>query len=485
MNSVKFETVNTIGEQAFLNCKSLTSLIFNQDVGIDSISSETFYGCDKLSDIRIGLKTPPIIGHDVFNRYEGVRVSVPAGSVEAYKAADNWNKFKILGFSNSAFKYETYYDETLCRECAKVVGYESNLSDEIVVPDEVEIDGCTYSVTEIGDSAFYRCEYFSKITIAESVTKIGDYAFAETGQHYINIIPLGEITSLGRGAFSMCNLISNDIITNMLKSLSEIGAYTFNNTSCSEAVTINIPETVTYIGEYAFSGFNEIEQVNMPNSILSVGTFAFSNCKKLKTVRLSESLVTLSDRLFNGCRALDSIKIPDSVTEIGNYTFGNCIALKAINIPKSTVSLGREAFANCAFTNIDLPESIENIGDGVFASCRQLKSVTIPEKVTSIGAYAFMYCSALESVTLPENLTTIGERAFINCRSLTSMTLPESVKIIGSQAFNSCAALTSFSFPKSLTKIENLAFLGCESLSAVEIPEGVDSIGSSAFFGCI
>ena len=470
LSTAKFEVIETIGLQAFLDCKALVSLVFNQDCLIDSICDKAFYGCDNLTDIRICIKTPPMISDDVFSKYDGVRVAVPAESVEAYRTADNWAKFEIYGFSGSALKYTTFYDETLDRECARVVGYELNLSSPVIVPAEVEIEGIAYPIIEIGDSAFYQCDMFSEITLPASVAKIGDYAFAENGQNYIDIIQHGKITSLGKGAFSQCKLASDSIVANLLKSVVEIGDSAFSSASCAEAVTINIPETVTSIGEYTFFGFNDIERVNISNSVLSVGKFAFAQCRKLKKVKLSESLTELPDRLFNMCSVLDSVVIPESVTRIGNYTFGNCMRLATVNIPHSTVFIGREAFANCAMTKIDIPESVKTMGDGVFATCRQLESVTIPEQVTSMGAYTFMMCSSLKSVTLPKALTSIGERMFYQCSSLTSLTIPESVDSIGTIAFQGCRTLTELTLPESLKFVGKNAFTGANSMEKVYIP---------------
>lgn len=512
MENIICDIGRAIGEQAFLNCKSLSSIILDglYTDSLVTIGDKAFYGCDQLTGIYSRLKNPPVISADVFSRYDGVVLSVRPESVDAYKAAENWSRFEIRAISESALKYEVFYDEALGKECAKVVGYEPNLSNKVVVPSEVEIEGKTYPVVEIGDSAFFRCDKFYHLELPESVTRIGDYAFAEL-DHWagLNIDRLGEIKSIGKGAFSKC-CINVSYITELLNSVSEIGAYAFyESTSSGCNVTINIPETVTSIGEYTFANFTEIEHVNIPESVTSIGRAAFAGCYAIDSITIPKSITEIQDSTFAGVFCAQYLSIPESVTKIGEYAFrkfGN-MYLTSVTIPNSVTSIGKGAFYNCeylktiklpdslteipdqmfyysqALDSIVIPESVTKIGSNAFGYCKSLGSVTIPESVDSIGSNAFQYCTSLTSATLPKSLEIISDRLFYGCSSLAKVSVPESATIIGLGAY--CGtAITSVIIPESVTTIQNGAFSGCSKLESVTLPESVTTIEPTVFYGC-
>ena len=163
----------------------------------------------------------------------------------------------------------------------------------------------------------------------------------------------------------------------------------------------------------------ESGHVTIPNSVTNIGIYAFS-----------------------GCSSLSSITIPNSVTSIGEGAFYGCSKLPSITIPNSVTSIGRDAFARCSkLSSIVIPNSVTSIGNGAFARCDSLSSITIPNSVTNIGFYAFFECSKLSSITIPNSVTSIGFHAFSGCRSLSSITIPNSVKSIEQYAFLYCDSL--------------------------------------------
>ena len=163
---------------------------------------------------------------------------------------------------------------------------------------------------------------------------------------------------------------------------------------------------------------------------------------------------------------ITSVVVGDGITAIGNRNF----------------------YGHSNITSITLPASLESIALSAFSECSKLTSVTIPTNVTSIGQSAFSNCTALNSVTFatPASLTTIGQSAFAGCSSLEAVSIPASMETIGNYAFQNCSALNSLTFAASseLTSIGRNAFEGCSSLTSITIPATTDNltIGRQAFY---
>ena len=156
----------------------------------------------------------------------------------------------------------------------------------------------------------------------------------------------------------------------------------------------------------------------------------------VKRIIIGDSVTTIGNYAFSGCSSLTSVNIPNSVTTIGEYAFRDCSSLTSVTIPNSVTTIGKSAFHGCsALISVTIPNSVTTIGDDAFSYCTSLTSVNIPNSVTTIGGEAFSGCSSLTSVTILNSVMTIGGEAFSGCSSLTSVTIPNSVTTIGSSAF--------------------------------------------------
>ena len=312
-------------------------------------------------------------------------------------------------------------------------------------------------------------------------------------------------------AFFWCELLTSINIPN---SVTSIGNMAFE--VCTSLTSINIPDSVTSIGNQAFSGCHSLTSINIPDSVIKMEGNPFASWHGSLSIE-SKSFIYENDVLFNadetiiiayraedesynvpdtvtsignaafgGCKSLTSINIPDSVTSIGDSAFDGCESLTCINIPDSVTSIGASAFDGCkSLTCINIPDSVTSIGDKAFQFCKSLTCINIPDSVTSIGRFEFFSCESLTYINIPDSVTSIGACAFAGCHSLTSINIPDSVTSIGVEAFNGCHSLTSINIPDSVTSIGRWAFCECNSLTNINIPNSVTSIGNEAFRSCI
>ena len=154
----------------------------------------------------------------------------------------------------------------------------------------------------------------------------------------------------------------------------------------------------TGVNSVSFDGCTNLFEVALPNTLDSILDRAFYNCM-LISIEIPNSVTSIGNYAFGDCNNLISITIPESVTSIGNYAFYGCFGLTSAIIGNSVTSIGDYAFSNCSsLTSITIPNSVTKIKNGVFEDCKYLSSVIIGNSVTSIGNYAFKRCSSLYSV---------------------------------------------------------------------------------------
>ena len=338
----------------------------------------------------------------------------------AYDFKENDIYYKILTDSTVSVSARTLDD---------VVGPEShtgNYSGYVVIPDRVEHKGTQYTVTKIDEMAFLNCVDLTGVTIPNTVTEIESMAFAfssltsiDIPASVVSIAPtiLGSCTSLEQIRVDGNNPVydsrdnCNAIIETGLNLL-KVG--------CKNTV---IPATVTAIGEEAFLCEYALTSIEIPNSVTSIGDYAFTGTS-LASIEIPNSVITIGDNAFSGCGELTSVRIPNSVISIGDYIFSYCSSLTSLTIGNSVKHIGISAFKCCeSLTSLTIGNSVSSIGEEAFASCNALTSIIIPDSVTTIGAEAFEACYNLQSMTIGSGVTSIGRYAFSSCYALTSITL--------------------------------------------------------------
>ena len=327
------------------------------------------------------------------------------------------------------------------------VSYAVSSITSAIIPSTVTYNGTTYSVTSIGDRAFYDCMSLASVTIPESVTSIGDEAFMWCS-YLTSITCLGTTPpTLGTDVFYGTKLSVVCIPDNTLSAYQTAwgNEYVFVNNETTLTLHVATPGTLAdlifdagtrpvLVTKLTLTGtLNDADFTCMRETMTSLvdvdlsgitntSGVNFNGKARLVRIILPTNLTSIGDDAFYDCDGLTSITIPNNVTSIGDFAFYHSQSLTSITLPNSLISIGRNALGMCRFTSVTIPNSVTSIGDGAFYSCESLTSITIGNSVTSIGDRAFYDCMSLASVTIPESVTSIGNDAFMNCSSLTSIT---------------------------------------------------------------
>lgn len=410
----------------------------------------------------------------------------------------------------------------------------------LIIPDKIDSD--QYTVTAIGENAFYNCDSLVSVKIPNTITSIGKYAFY--GSDKLKTVTLDEdsqLTSIGEEVFDTCYKLES---VNLEKAteLESIGDYAFYlckllNSLCSSTgyTDLELNKKLKTIGKKAFSDCWELESITIPNSVTTIGESAFQLNKSLETVNIKNAII--GDCMFFDCTSIKSVTFPETLMVIGSSPFsgitfheadgtaismGNIGKLKGSTFERSesapsvtklyrvgpldpiryeletSTSPNYVAVTgyNAAYFPSDgsvtiksqvefggVPYDVTTIELNAFSDCALLKNIVIPDTITSIGNNAFKGCTALKSVSIPDSVTDIGVQAFYGCSDLGSATVGTGLTEISQSMFYNCGALENVTINGNVTSIGAGAFYGCK-ISSIDIPSTVTTIGDQAFQGC-
>lgn len=385
LNSVTLsENTETIGDCAFCECDSLYSINLEN---VSQIGAGAFVYCSNLDDID--LTNCSLIGENAFFVCQSlINIKFPDSIYSIPQTAFEytlWEQsapdgvlyagdfaYKIIGdFTDSTltFKDDTYAinDDFLSyNEYVKKI----NLPDSLTSIGVSAFEGCSALKTvTIPDScgvqamAFYGCSSLTDINYNETAVRTAPTAFVETA--WYNSQPDG-IVYYGKSACAYK------------------GDFKANET---------IKDGTVVVADGLFYGDEELTSIDIADSVEYIGSMAFEECINLREVKLPKSLYTICEETFYGCESLESITLPD-VVNIGESAFAHCISLKNIVIPESVeFGIDDSAFLNCtSLQKVTVNGNIQQIGSAVFMNCENLKSINIPKSVESIGNDVFEFC---------------------------------------------------------------------------------------------
>ena len=262
-------------------------------------------------------------GGKVYSHGNSVYANTPPVKLEGTWTDSNGTEWYFTTNGSNATISSRGWDDVNSRSIPSISG---TIPEELTIPATVYIGAMPYSVTSIGDDAFWYCSNLTSVTIPESVTSIGGWAFE----------------------------------------------------CCSNLTSINIPDGITSIGNCAFEGCSSLISINIPDGVTSIGNSTFYHCYSLKSITIPEGVTSIGKEAFYACRSLITINIPEGVTSIGTSAFDGCSSLTSIIIPEGVTSISINSFQNCScLASITIPKGVTSIGDYSFNGCNGLTSIIV------------------------------------------------------------------------------------------------------------
>lgn len=401
---------------------------------------------------------------------------------------------KAYDFEENGFYYNITSDSTVCITYEQVAphiedyGITSYFYKGVIsIPSSVLHENRKYSVTEIGDSAFFCCREISSITIPSSIKHIKYRAFqncynikqviiedgCDTLDLWYNASKIySQTDSIRNGYFKSCPLDSVYIGRNLFYAHNSYVTGPFYQNTQLQKVTFG--NGITKIEDYLFYGCSALQNFNFSNSITAIGNNAFTGCSSLTTIKLSDNLESMGTNAFRDCTSLSSIDFGNSLKTVGGFmgctaleeivfpkhieyihTFRNCTSLKKVTFGKGLKAIYSDTFNGCTaleeviFNDANSSLSLgNNHTQGLFYDC-PLKRVVLGRNVSfnDYGDYSthgpFSYIPTLSEIIFTDSVTSIRNNQFRACDGLKELSIPANIKSVGMGSFYDCASLDS------------------------------------------
>lgn len=541
--------LSEIGSWAFAGCDHLKAVGSYTEGGeadpyalpdaLLEIHQETFYGCTRLSNVKIGPNVTDIwhwafaycysLGQN-YTDANGVTYGVyfDLGSRLRYIHQGAFQKCIVLENITLPNTLE-YIGPNAFQECTAIM--ERNGKEEyvglknLVLPD---------SVKTIGEKAFMYCFTLDTLSIPATVETIEDKAFYSCS-HLKNLEFRGEGSkdiAMGTMVFYWCRSLENiqlpgnlkvlpawtfayaavehpNVAVTLPQGMERVGQYAFNESGIS---SITFSDTVSSVGILAFGDCHNLREIHWPNrpddAPLSLGMMAFTDCENLTEVTLPRLLYLPiteqdfgGDNVFYDCDNLRKVTVEEGASFIPERCFRDCDALQTVTLPASLETIHEQAFYSCpSLTDIDLSTATGLKTIGELAFCRAaMSSVSLPASVESIGREAFSINQNLTGFTVAANSAggyyaadgvlyqTAGNETHLVCypagHAGADFAVPGGVTHIDRGACSFAEALVTVTFPDTLKAIDHYAFSHCVNLKTAQIGAGVTQ-GSGIFDGC-
>ena len=383
---------------------------------------------------------------------------------------------------------------------------EVNFDDAIGVLEAGAFKGCSSlkaadfseaTLATIGYEAFAGCTSLAEIKIPETLSDIGNFAFANTKFKEIefgkNVNAVGANAFVGNTTLETINVVSNNkefssidgvlynkkggaLVTfpagktgtyELPQGVEEIRDYAFKNAKIS-AVKLSEDPALRYIGLNAFED-SQIKEIEISANVEKINSNTFKNAKKLSEVTFNEGLKYIAASAFEGCVSLKEIALPDSLHDIANSAFKNA-GLKSVNLGDGVAKINSEAFAgNKNLTDLYLGKNVEKLGNGAFADCAKLVAVNLPASLKSFSGNAFSGCNSLVKITVDADskfYKAVGSAIYsadgktlviAGNKNTTSLIVADGAEVIKANAFELAKNVAEISLPATLKEIQGNA----------------------------
>lgn len=477
-----------IADQAFAAAK-VEEVAFGENSKLTEIGDQAFLACSNLTSVVLP-NSVTTIGNDIFLRCNNLEsVTLPASLATFTASMLGCDSLQNIYIGDGSTTYKSVDGVLFSADLKTLVYYLPTRADE-----SYEIPAGT---EQIAAGAFSGNAYLKNVTIPASVKLLNANAFSNctklTGVNFAD--GSTEPLVIGKYAFSGCTSLASIALPSRTSAIED---YAFNGASSLSNVTFakaNEVSKLTSIGTSAFFK-TALTRVTIPESVRTLGDTVYGNCYSLVTATLPEGLISAGNSIFSGCSALDTVNLPASLQTIGTGMFANCSALKHINFAAGAQlsTIPSDTFIGCtALEAIQLPASLTAIAGqeedssssrGLFQGLTNLKTVTFEEgsKCLEIGISAFEG-SGITTFTIPSSVTTIRNKAFYGT-ALTDIVIPKTVARLDGYVFGNCKQLKSVTIDAELSEILGSTFENCSALESINIPATVKYIAATAFSGC-
>jgi len=328
------------------------------DVTFDVAEGTNYTEADGLSAGTLAITLPPFTTIAALSSWLSAK---PANTSDtAYTA--------VLNVSSLGSSFDNGLGATLRSRSTKYVYLDLSGSTFTTIP--------AYTVDGYYQGAFQYCENLTGITLPNNLTSIGEQAFTSCTSLTAITIP-NSVTSIRQSAFAYSGLASVTIPA----SVTSIGDYVFQH--CASLTEINVDPANSFYSSADGVLYNKAKTTLV----------AYPVGKAVTTFTIPNSVTSIGNGAFTGCKSLTSVIMPNSVTSIGISAFGSCTSLASVNIPNSVTSIGEGAFRETSLTSITIPASVTKIERSAFYGCTSLTSVTFAEgsniSNTNFGSSAF------------------------------------------------------------------------------------------------
>lgn len=478
LKEINLDTIKTVSQEAFRGCgvaddgTDPATLTLNN---VNAIGSLAFYGCGFKA-----VQIPRQLTSVATGKIDGVEYGPFAGGkleTVSFGTLINTIPDNLCMNTTSLQKIELQSVKASLRTIGKNAFKGCTSVEEVTIPKGIltvsnsAFEGCsgltdvTIAAKTINAKAFAECKNLKAVKMEEGVTTIQGMAFANTQISAVTIP--STLTTAGttkEGTIEKGPFAGTMIAT--------VHGQTEDSTEAQEGATI-LPETKK-IPDNLFLGCTSIIDVQIPETVTEIGQKAFKDASSVENVTFAVNTETgkvkgvekIGISAFDGCSSLQELVLPETVTEVLQGAFANEGALVKADMSR-TASLKKwekESFkGDTALAEVILPTAggITAIPDGAFAGCTTLtgENLKIPKNIVTITANAFKE-SGLKKLYIPNQVTTIGASAFEACKNLEDVHISNNISIISQSTFKNC-----------------------EKLKKIEIPVKVEKIGTNAFYG--
>lgn len=506
---------------AFAYKKGITSVSVPQKV--TAIGDKAFYGLHSVTSLAYAVANFDFVnGSNIFTGFEdedGVAVTFASTVLKIpdymFNSDINGDPVSSTVRSNPVKVASIAFESAgACASVGSYAFFDNDGLTSLTLPD---------SVTSVGDYAFCKCENLNgTLTLSQNETSVGSYAFYLC--HRVDSIA-GKLKNVGDYAFYKCAELSGTLplssASGGVNGGSLIGSYAFCQCEGLEKIT----GVFDNIGAYAFymcSGLTG--KLVIGDKTSSIGSYAFAECANITELSIGKNVYYINDRAFNNCANIGAVNFDavgntlnpnyriDSCAFFGlgaetdgvTVTFGSSVKIVPVGLFGKSSAVGAYGDLKIKRIVFDANCACEKISQEAFDGLKELISVNIPKNVTAIGKYAFRNCTSLKDIYYnAENCNTFGENNGVFSFDGEAQTVKYDIRIGGD-----VVKLPAYMFmpyaPDSgkkllinsldLTQAVKLQTIGINAfrnaLSVrgapcyIDLPSSVVTIDEGAFYGC-